>query len=144
MLKIRTPLFLLSCLTLLGGCSAARGVCPFPGATQVDECYYLLTITKKDSNGVRGQVSRAAVEENIAQLNFYVKGDDSTKYVYREYPIPMAPSDADKVNVGEDRWFVSVKGTDHLKPYTPPRETTDRYSKEKYPQIKPWDSVAAP
>lgn len=126
MITIRSPLFLLGCLALFGGCASKHAVCPFPGATQTRTCYYQLTITKKDSNGVRGQVARAAVEGNIAQLPWYVKSYNIEDYQFFEYPIPLDKETADKVEIGKDYWFVSEVSkppTDRLKLTTPSAKT---------------------
>jgi hypothetical protein len=143
MITIRSFLLLFSCLVLLSACAAYTDVpCPLPGPTQMSTCYYFLTITDKvpkedGSYEVRGQVAKAAVEYNLAHLG-WLESAKIENYRFFSVALKLERLVVDKVKVGEDRWFQSVKGTDRLTDYTPSGETL-----EIYKTTVPWDSPTA-
>jgi hypothetical protein len=138
---IRSLLLPFSCLALLGGCAYTDTPCILPGPIQLSTCHYFLTITKKVSKEdgsyeVRGQVAKAAVENNRNQLGWFEGGE--LDYHFFNFPLCLDRSVAAKVEVNQDYWFKIVEGTDCLTEYTPPDKTL-----EKYKTTTPWESPTA-
>jgi len=135
---IKSPLLFVGFLALLTGCSHDPGApCPLPGPIQKTDCYYLLTITKNDGNDLRGQVAKAVVEQNIAQLDWKTKGYKIEDYQFFEFPIRLAPSvPTSKFQKDKDYWLVGKQGTDYLTEYSPPAKTREKFPTDKYPNIQ--------
>lgn len=136
-------LLVLGAAVLLAGC-VSTPPCKPPGEKgDTGPCFFLLTITKNDSNDseVRGRVAKIAVEANIWQQP---KFDTPQKikrirsYPFIEYPFHVSGKDKETLMPGKDYLFVRQSGASILQLTTeddidlPPYENAPSAIKSRY------------
>lgn len=128
---------------ILAGCVSTPPCKPPGDKGDTGPCFFLLTITKNDSNDseVRGRVAKFAVEANIWQQP---KFDTSQKikrirgYRFVEYPFNVSSKDKESLILGKDYLFVRQSGTSILQLTTeddtdlPPYENAPPAIKARY------------